>query len=83
MIWMYGTEEEYNEGAKKFVKQGKTLKDVKRDLFMGTPEVLVEKLRQAKDLGLDHLIFYVRPKGSVEVAKQNLAEFKDKVIDRV
>lgn len=83
-VWVYDTEEEYNAAAERTAERMKRpLEEVKRDMFMGTPEALVDKMRQAWDLGIDLMILYVRPTGDVDVAKERLSLFRDEVIRRL
>ena len=84
MVWHYNTEEEYEKGAKTMAERFKRpVEDVKRDKFMGTSDVLVEKFREAEDMGVDTMIIFVRPTGDVKLAKENLSKFRDEVITQL
>lgn len=84
MVWHYNTDEEYEKGAKAMADRFKRpLEEVKRDRFMGTSDVLVEKFRKAEDMGVDTMILFVRPKGDVKLAKGNLSKFRDEVITQL
>lgn len=75
-------EGEYESMAKRIAKRtSRTMEEVKRDIFAGTPEILVEKFRQAEDLGVKMMIVYVRPARTVEEMKERLTAFKDSVIE--
>ena len=50
---------------------------------MGTSDVLVEKFREAEDMGVDTMIVFVRPTGDVKLAKENLSKFRDEVINQL
>ena len=84
MVWHYDTEEEYEKGAKAMAERfRRPIEDVKRDKFMGTTDVLVEKFRKAEDLGVDTMIVFVRPYGDVGLAKENLSKLRDEVINQL
>jgi len=83
-VWLYETAGEYEAASKRFSEARKRpLEDVKRNMFMGTSEVLVDKIREASDLGIEMMILYVRPTGDLEKAKERLTAFRDRVINRL
>jgi alkanesulfonate monooxygenase SsuD/methylene tetrahydromethanopterin reductase-like flavin-dependent oxidoreductase (luciferase family) len=72
---------EYDSVAKQQAQRwGKTVEYVKQNFFLGTHEAIAEKLAMAEGLGLEMMVIYVRPAGSVQEVKGRLSEFKDKVI---
>ena len=84
MVWHYGSTEEYEKGARTTAERfRRPAEDVKRDMFMGTTDVLVEKFRKAGDMGVDTMIIFVRPTGDVKLAKENLGRFRDEVISQL
>jgi alkanesulfonate monooxygenase SsuD/methylene tetrahydromethanopterin reductase-like flavin-dependent oxidoreductase (luciferase family) len=83
-VWMYDSYKEYDKAARVFAERRKrAVEQVKADMFMGTSEVLVEKFRVACDMGVDLMILFVRPTGDVELAKENLARFRDEVVQQL
>ena len=83
-VWLYDTDEEYEKAAKAFAERRKrAVEQVKADMFMGTSEALVEKFRAASDLGVDQMILFVRPTNDLGLAKENLARFRDEVIQQL
>ncbi len=80
MVWHLDSDEEYWKMVKKIADRfRKPREEVRRDMFMGTTEVLVDKFRQAEDMGVDTMIIFVRPTGAVNLAKENLSRFWDEV----
>jgi len=71
------TNAETDELLKKIAKD-KPESEVASDVFVGTPEVLVEKLRACKDLGLKMMIVIQRS-SSVQEIKGNCAILRDEV----
>jgi alkanesulfonate monooxygenase SsuD/methylene tetrahydromethanopterin reductase-like flavin-dependent oxidoreductase (luciferase family) len=84
MVWQYDSDEEYEKGVKSMAERfRRPVEDMKRDRFMGTSDVLIEKFREAGDMGVDKMIIFVRPTGDVGLAKENLSKFRDEVITQV
>lgn len=84
MVWHYDSEEEYEKGVKSMAERfRRPVEDIKRDKFMGTTDVLVEKFREAEDMGVDTMIVFVRPTGDVKLAKENLSKFRDEAINQL
>lgn len=71
------TNAETDELLKKIAKD-KPESEVASDVFVGTPEVLVEKLRACKDLGLKMMIVIQRS-SNVQEIKGNCAILRDEV----
>lgn len=83
-VWLYETDDDYTTAAKKIAESRKRpIEDVKSDLFMGTAETLIDKIRTAEDLGVKLIIIYVRPTGDLEVALEKMTAFRDEVIRRI
>jgi hypothetical protein len=84
MVWHYDNEYEYTNGVKTMATRFRCSEDeVRKDRFMGTSDVLVEKFREAADMGVDMMIIFVRPTGDVTLAKENLSKFRDEVITQL
>ena len=78
------SDEEYNVSAKRLAKRSnRSLEEVKRDGFFGTPETLVEKFRKAKDLGVKMIVVFVRPVATLDEMKESLSRFNDDVINEL
>jgi alkanesulfonate monooxygenase SsuD/methylene tetrahydromethanopterin reductase-like flavin-dependent oxidoreductase (luciferase family) len=72
---------EYKAMAKRIAERSnRSVGDVKRDVFSGTPETLVEKFRKAEDLGVKMMVVYIRPATTIEEMKESLSRFNDEVI---
>jgi alkanesulfonate monooxygenase SsuD/methylene tetrahydromethanopterin reductase-like flavin-dependent oxidoreductase (luciferase family) len=87
---MAKNDEEYDALANRIATRGAfgtggptTVENVKENVFVGTPEALVEKMRRVQDLGVKLMIVYVRPASNIEESKEMLSYFKDTVIDRM
>jgi alkanesulfonate monooxygenase SsuD/methylene tetrahydromethanopterin reductase-like flavin-dependent oxidoreductase (luciferase family) len=77
-------EEEYTSLAKRVAERSsRSLADVKADIFAGTPEVLVDKFRQAQDLGVKMIVIYVRPASTTTEMKEQLTRFTDLVMNQI
>ena len=66
----------------KKIAKDKPLKEVADDLFVGTPDVLVEKLRTCSDLGLKMMIVIPRSSKIGEI-KETCAILRDEVFRRL
>ncbi|MFX1286782.1 MAG: LLM class flavin-dependent oxidoreductase [Promethearchaeota archaeon] len=76
--------EEYDMIIKALVTKGKKPKEeLKQYGFIGTPEILVNKLRQATDLGVKMMVSDLRPMNNVSEMKDKLVSFKDEVISNL
>lgn len=65
---------------------GRTLKskvDIRKEEFIGTPEVLLEKFRHAQDLGMKLMIFSIKSTPNIEELKEKLSFFNDSVISQL
>lgn len=77
-------EEEYTSLAKRVAERSsKTVTEVKEDIFAGTPEVLVDKFRQAQDLGVKMIVVYIRPASTISEMKKQLTRFCDLVMSQI
>jgi hypothetical protein len=65
------------------VKTKKSKKTVEKSSFIGTPEILVEKLVRAKELGVKMFIFQPQPTKKNEERKHLLEYFKDEVLSHL
>ncbi len=84
MIFVCKNQEEYDSVAKQQAGYWKqTPEYVKEYNMIGTPEVLAEKIRRAKQLGVEQMIIWCRPAKDVAEAKLRLTEFRDKVIPEI
>ena len=84
MVWHYNSEEEYEKGVKSMAERfRRPVEDIKRDKFMGTTDVVVEKFREAENMGVDTMIIFIRPNGDVALAKENLSKFREEVINQL
>jgi len=63
-------------------RTSKSVDDVRADVFSGTPEILVGKYREVKDLGVDLMILIPRA-SDLEGMKEGLARFRDEVALRI
>ncbi len=76
--------EEYDMIIKDLITKGKKSKEeLKQYGFIGTPEVLVDKFRQATKLGVKMMVSDLRPTNNVSEMKDNLILFKDEVISNL
>jgi alkanesulfonate monooxygenase SsuD/methylene tetrahydromethanopterin reductase-like flavin-dependent oxidoreductase (luciferase family) len=76
--------EEYQSMAKRIAERSKRQPQaVMEDIIAGTPEVLVEKMRRAQDLGVKLMIVYVRPARTIGEMKEKLSAFNDLVVDKI
>ncbi|MFX0052959.1 MAG: hypothetical protein ACFE8U_16910, partial [Candidatus Hermodarchaeota archaeon] len=57
--------------------------ELKQYGFIGTPEVLVNKFRQATDLGVKMMVSNLSPTNNVSEMKDKLISFKDEVISNL
>ena len=71
------TKDETNELLKKIAKD-KPVSEVAGDVFVGTPEVLVEKLRYCWDLGLKMMVVIPRS-SNIQVIKGTCEVLRDEV----
>ena len=72
--------EEYNNLAKKASKGSKkSVEEIKENAFIGTPEILVDKLRKASDLGVKMIVIAPRPYNNLDEFKNNLNILHDKI----
>ena len=77
-------EEEYTSLAKRVAERSsRSVTEVKGDIFAGTPQVLVDKFRQAQDLGVKMIVIYVRPASTISEMKEQLTRFCDLVISQI
>jgi hypothetical protein len=70
------------EALLKKIAKDKPVKEVADDLFVGTPDVLVEKLRACSDLGLKMMIVIPRSSKLGEI-KETCAVLRDEVFHRL
>ena len=75
------TKAETDELLKKIAKD-KSVKEVANDVFVGTPDVLVEKLRACSDLGLKMMIVIPRS-DKLDNIKETCAVLRDEVFRRL
>ncbi|UCD45948.1 MAG: LLM class flavin-dependent oxidoreductase [Candidatus Bathyarchaeota archaeon] len=77
-------EEEYVSLAKRVAQRSsRSLAEAKANIFAGTPEVLVDKFRQAQDLGVKMIVVYVRPASTISEMKEQLTRFCDMVMNQI
>ncbi|MFX1255033.1 MAG: LLM class flavin-dependent oxidoreductase [Promethearchaeota archaeon] len=77
-------EEEYDTLVKEISERAKkSEEEIKKNAFVGTPEVLIEKFRQAQDMGLKMMVMITRPASNNEETKERTAFFKDSVISQL
>jgi len=75
---------EYENIVKRIAERSKrNPEEVKADIFAGTSEVLVDKFRQAEDLGVKMMIVYVRSERNIQAMKEKLSKFRDEVIKQL
>ena len=75
---------EYENTVKRIAERSKrNPEEVKADIFAGTSEVLVDKFRQAEDLGVKMMIVYVRSERNIQAMKEKLSKFRDEVIKQL
>ncbi len=72
---------ETDELLKKIAKD-RPVKEVAEDVFVGTPDALVEKLRAVEDLGMKMMIVIPRS-GSLPEVKESCAVLRDEVFGRL
>ena len=78
------TMSEYEDTVKRISERSKrNPEEVKADIFAGTSEVLVDKFRQAKDMGVKLMIVYIRPADNIQAMKEKLSKFRDEVINQL
>ncbi len=83
-IYYAKNEEDYEKQVAKVAEtQKKSVQEVRKNLFIGTSEILVEKLRRASDLGVKLLVFAPRPARSVEETNELLATLRDEVFSQL
>lgn len=77
-------EEDYNLKAKKIAKKAsKSVEEIKKNLFIGTQDVLIEKLRSASDLGVKMIIMIPRGVKNISEFKDKLNLIKDNILSKV
>jgi hypothetical protein len=74
--------DEETEAMVKKIAKDKPIKEVANDVFVGTPEVLVEKLRTVEDLGYKMIIAIPRS-GKLTEIKENCTVLLDEVFRRL
>ncbi|MFW9906139.1 MAG: LLM class flavin-dependent oxidoreductase [Candidatus Thorarchaeota archaeon] len=72
--------EEYDLIIKDLATKVKKPKELKPYGFIGTPEILIDKFRQATDLGVKMIVSAIKPANNVSEMKDKLILFKDEVI---
>lgn len=83
-IYYAKNKDDYENQAMKIAEtQQKPVEEVKKNLFIGTDEILVEKLRKANDLGVKLLVFAPRPAKNVEETNELLATLRDEVFSQL
>jgi alkanesulfonate monooxygenase SsuD/methylene tetrahydromethanopterin reductase-like flavin-dependent oxidoreductase (luciferase family) len=75
------SKEETNTLLKKIAK-GKPVKEIADDLFVGTPDVLVEKLRACVDLGMKMMIVIPRS-NELRAIKESCIVLRDEVFNQL
>ena len=73
--------DEYESIVKEISKQTlKSKEEIKRDAFVGTPQILLEKVYSAQELGMKVMMLNIKPFSNIEEIKERLSLFIDSVI---
>jgi len=76
--------EEYDALAKRVAERtGRTMNEVRDDIFAGPPDVLIEKLRSVKDMGVKMMVIFVRPASTLKEMKEQATRFRDLVMTQI
>jgi alkanesulfonate monooxygenase SsuD/methylene tetrahydromethanopterin reductase-like flavin-dependent oxidoreductase (luciferase family) len=82
-IFMMKDDEEYEAILKSWASRGTDPAEARKYGWIGTPEVLVEKWRQAADMGMKMSVIQVKPSKTHEENKEMLTKFKDEVASQI
>ncbi|MBN2335774.1 LLM class flavin-dependent oxidoreductase [Candidatus Bathyarchaeota archaeon] len=82
-VYLAKDEEEYEVTLRKWGERGTDPAEARKYDFVGTAEVLVDKWRQAMDLGMKMSIINIRPSKSIEENVKMLARFRDEVASQL
>jgi len=74
---------EYEDTLRKWAERGTDPEEARANDFIGTPEVLVGKWRDAADMGMKMSIINVRPGKTLQDNIEMLAWFKDAVVTQL
>ncbi|MHA2364264.1 MAG: LLM class flavin-dependent oxidoreductase [Candidatus Hodarchaeales archaeon] len=78
------TTTQYDEMAKDLAERSeKPVKDIKESAFIGTPEILIEKLHKAQDLGMKMIVISPNPATTQDERKELYDYFKDQVVTKL
>jgi alkanesulfonate monooxygenase SsuD/methylene tetrahydromethanopterin reductase-like flavin-dependent oxidoreductase (luciferase family) len=76
--------EEYDALAKRVAEStGRTMNEVKEDIFAGPPDVLIEKFRSVGDMGVKMMVIFVRPASMLKEMKEQATRFRDLVMTQL
>ena len=76
--------EEYDALAKSVAERtGRTMDEVKDDIFAGPPDVLIEKLRSVGDMGVKMMVIFCRPASTLKEMKEQATRFRDLVMTQL
>jgi alkanesulfonate monooxygenase SsuD/methylene tetrahydromethanopterin reductase-like flavin-dependent oxidoreductase (luciferase family) len=64
------------------LKTSKTKEEVRKDFFMGTPEILLDKFNLLRDLGFKMMVLILRS-SDLEDVKEKTSWFKDSIISQL
>jgi alkanesulfonate monooxygenase SsuD/methylene tetrahydromethanopterin reductase-like flavin-dependent oxidoreductase (luciferase family) len=77
-------QDEYEQISKNLAEKAKkSVDEVKKNLFVGTSEILVEKLRKATDMGVNLMIMIPRETKNITEFKEKLSIIKDQVMTQL
>jgi alkanesulfonate monooxygenase SsuD/methylene tetrahydromethanopterin reductase-like flavin-dependent oxidoreductase (luciferase family) len=78
-VYLFKDDKEYEETLLNWKMRGTNIENTKKYDFVGTADILIDKWRQAIDIGMDMSIINVQPSKNIQDNIEMLANFKDKV----
>ncbi len=82
-VYLMKNDADYEATLQKWKQRGTDINAAREYDFIGTPEVLIEKWREAMDLGMKMSVIIVRPSQSIAEDAHMLALFKDQVTSQL
>jgi alkanesulfonate monooxygenase SsuD/methylene tetrahydromethanopterin reductase-like flavin-dependent oxidoreductase (luciferase family) len=82
-VYLMKDDAEYEDTLRKWAERGTNPEEARANDFIGTPEVLVGKWREAMDMGMKMSVISVRPGKTLQDNIDMLARFKDEVASQL
>jgi alkanesulfonate monooxygenase SsuD/methylene tetrahydromethanopterin reductase-like flavin-dependent oxidoreductase (luciferase family) len=82
-VYLIKNDAEYEDTLRKWAERGTDPEEARANDFIGTPEVLVEKWRDAADMGMRMSVINVRPGKTLQDNVDMLAKFRDEVASQL